>query len=121
MEGVSCHFDHTEGRHVMGQQVLTLGLETEDLFMPLDSQLYVSKSKTHERIRGFQDKRSIAAKRYDEATNQTQAKGMLGRAKRQGIKAEFLVADAWFGGTKPMRQVTQSLDITAVLRGKFQF
>jgi len=30
MEGVSCHFDHTEGRHVMGQQVLTLGLVTEE-------------------------------------------------------------------------------------------
>lgn len=120
MEGVSCHFDHTEGRHVMGQQVLTLGLVSEDLFMPLDSQLYVSKSKAHKQIRGFKDKRSIAAKRYDEATSQTkpaQAKGMLGRAKRQGIKAEFLVADAWFG-TKPMVQATQSLDITAILRMK---
>ena len=28
MEGVSSHFDHVTGRHVMGQQVLTLGLAT---------------------------------------------------------------------------------------------
>lgn len=120
MEGVSCHFDHTEGRHVMGQQVLTLGLATEELFMPLDSQIYVSKSKAHELIREFKDKRSLVAKRYEEATTQTkptQAKGMLRRAKREGIHADYLVADAWFG-TKPMIQATQSLDMTAILRMK---
>jgi hypothetical protein len=26
MPGISSHFDHTSGRHMMGQQVLTLGL-----------------------------------------------------------------------------------------------
>lgn len=120
MEGVSCHFDHTEGRHVMGQQVLTLGLVTEELFMPLESQLYVSGSKAREQIRDFKDKRSIVAKRYEEATIQTKpeiAKGMLGRAKRQGIKADYLVADAWFG-TKPMIQTARALDVTAILRMK---
>lgn len=120
MEGVSCHFDHTEGRHVMGQQVLTLGLVTEDLFMPLDSQVYVSGSKAHGLIREFKDKRSIVARRYEEAINQTKpeiAKGMLGRAKRQRIKADYLIADAWFG-TKPMIQTALSLDVTAILRMK---
>ena len=120
MEGVSCHFDHTEGRHVMGQQVLTLGLVTEALFMPLDSQIYVSGSKAHELNGEFKDKRNIVAKRYEEATKQTKpeiAKGMLGRAKRQGLKADYLVADAWFG-TKPMIRTAQSLDITAILRMK---
>jgi len=120
MEGVSCHFDHTEGRHVMGQQVLTLGLVTEDLFMPIDSQIYVSQSKAHDLIRDFKDKRSVVAKRYKEATTQSKpeiAKGMLGRAKRHGIKADYLVADAWFG-TKPMIQTAQSLEVTAVLRMK---
>jgi len=43
----------------MGQQVLTLGLATEELFMPLDSQIYVSQSKAHELIREFEDKRSL--------------------------------------------------------------
>ena len=120
MEGVSCHFDHTEGRHVMGQQVLTLGLVTEELFMPIDSQIYVSQSKAHDLIRDFKDKRSVVAKRYEEATTQSKpeiAKGMLGRAKRQGIKADYLVADAWFG-TKPMIKTAQSLDVTAILRMK---
>ncbi|HEB63294.1 MAG TPA: transposase [Gammaproteobacteria bacterium] len=120
MKGVSCRFDHTEGRHVMGQQVLTLGLVTEELFMPIDSQIYVSQSKAHDLIRDFKDKRSVVARRYEEATTQSKpeiAKGMLGRAKRQGIKADYLVADAWFG-TKPMIQAAQSLKVTAILRMK---
>ena len=120
MEGVSCHFDHTEGRHVMGQQVLTLGLVTEKLFMPLDSQIYVSDSKAQGLIRAFKDKRSTGAKRFDEAVDQSKpeiAKGMLGRAKRVGIKADYLVADAWFG-TKPMIETALSLEVTGIFRMK---
>ncbi len=120
MEGVSCHFDHTEGRHVMGQQVLTLGLVTEKLFMPLDSQIYVSNSKAQGLIRAFKDRRSIVAKRFDEAVVQSKpeiAKGMLGRAKRLGIKADYLVADAWFG-TKPMIETALSLEVTGIFRMK---
>jgi len=120
MEGVSCHFDHTEGRHVMGQQVLTLGLTTEETFMPLDSQIYVSRSNPQGLNKEFSDNRSIVAKRYNEAINQTKpeiAKNMLARAIRQGIKAEYLAADAWFG-TKPMIQTALSLDVTAILRMK---
>lgn len=120
MEGVSCHFDHTLGHHVMGQQVLTLGLVTETLFMPIDSQIYMSQSKAHGLIREFKDSRSVVAKRYEEATAQTKpelAKSMLGRAQRQGMVADYLAADAWFG-TKPMIQTAQTMDVTAVLRMK---
>ena len=35
MPGVSSHFDHTTGRHVMGQQVLTLGLSCARGFVPI--------------------------------------------------------------------------------------
>ena len=34
MSGISSHFDHTTGRHMMGQQVLTLWLSCEDGFVP---------------------------------------------------------------------------------------
>ena len=50
MEGVSSHFDHVAGRHVMGQQVLTLGLSTEEAFLPLDSQIYISGAKARQLI-----------------------------------------------------------------------
>ena len=120
MEAVSCHFDHTEGRYVMGQQVLTLGLATEDQFLPLDSQIYISQSKPHQLMRAFDDARSVTAKRYKEATTQSKpemAKGMLQSAVRQNIRADYLAADAWFG-TKAMIQAAQSLALTAVLRMK---
>jgi hypothetical protein len=42
MPGVSSHFDHTSGRHVMGQQVLTLGLSSTEGFVPIDSELFIS-------------------------------------------------------------------------------
>lgn len=40
MPGLSSHFDHILGRHVMGQQVLTLGLSGEEGFVPLDRELF---------------------------------------------------------------------------------
>ncbi len=104
----------------MGQQVLTLGLVTEELFMPIDSQIYVSNSKAQGLIRAFKDKRSIVAKRFAEGVDQSKpeiARGMLGRAKRQGIKADYLVADAWFG-IKPMIKTALSLSVTGLLRMK---
>jgi len=45
MEGVSSHVDHVTGRHVRGQQVLTLGLATEEAFLPLDSPIYIRQVK----------------------------------------------------------------------------
>jgi hypothetical protein len=35
MRGISSHFDHTSGRHLMEQHVLTLGLSCEEGFVPL--------------------------------------------------------------------------------------
>lgn len=39
MPGISRHFDHTTGRSVMGQQMLTLGLSCAQGFVPLDGEL----------------------------------------------------------------------------------
>ncbi len=64
MEGVSSHFDHVTNRHVMGQQVLTLGLTTGEVFLPLDSQIYVSQTKAQGLIRPYKDCRSTVAKCY---------------------------------------------------------
>ena len=72
MPGVSSHFDHTSGLHVMGQQVLTLGLSTAFGFVPLDSELFISKVKAQTLRQPFVDGRSMVAKRYRVAQNQTQ-------------------------------------------------
>ena len=94
MEDVSSHYDHTTNRHVMGQQVLTLGLATEEAFVPLDSQIYVSSKKAQTLNRDHRDRRSIGARRYREATTRTKpqmALGMMRRAKRCGVEADYLV------------------------------
>ena len=110
MEGVSSHDDHVTSRHVMGQQVLTLGLATDDAFLPLDSQLYVSRTKAQALSRPYKDSCSVAARRYREGTTQSKPEmgiGMMRRAKRSGLDADYLVADAWFG-TKTMIRATYS-------------
>lgn len=120
MEGVSSHFDHVTGRHVMGQQVLTLGLATEQAFLPLDSQIYISQVKARELINPYEDGRSVAGKRYSEATTQSKpemAANMMKRAIRSGLEADYVLADAWFG-TKPMIRTARELDVYAILRMK---
>ena len=120
MEAVSSHFDHVSGRHVMGQQVLTLGLATDEAFLPLDSQIYVSEVKAQELVKLYKDGRSVVGKRYKEATTQTKpqmAAAMMKRALRAGMEADYVVADAWFG-TKPMVRTALELEVCPILRMK---
>ena len=63
MEGVSSHFDHVTGRHVMGQQVLTLGLATEEPSCPWIHRFTSVRSKPGI-DQAYKDGRSVAAKRY---------------------------------------------------------
>ena len=120
MEGVSSHFDHVTGRHVMGQQVLTLGLSTEEAFLPLDSQIYISGTKARTLIAEHKDSRSAVGRRYGEATTRSKpqmADNMLKRAMRSGIEADYVIADAWFG-TKSMMRSALGLEMCAILRMK---
>ncbi len=120
MEGISSHFDHVSNRHVMGQQVLTLGVATDKAFLPVDSQLCVSKTRAMGLKRPYQDGRSVVARRYREATEQTKlemAANMITRALRVGLNATYLVADAWFGN-RAMVRTALSHDLCPILRMK---
>lgn len=120
MPGVSSHFDHTSGRHVLGQQVLTLGLSCAKGFVPVDSELFISKTKARGLHQAFHDGRSIIAQRYKAAKDQTKpqmAKDMIRRAQRTGIKAKYLLADAWFG-TKTMIKTADEQQLIPILRMK---
>ena len=120
MPGISSHFDHTLGRHVMGQQVLTLGLSCEEGFVPLDSELFISQTKAIGLHEAFDDGRSVAAKRYRSAQHFTKpemVRSMVKRAMNQGIMADYLLGDAWFG-TKAMIRLSQETALVPVLRMK---
>ncbi|MFK8083374.1 MAG: transposase [Granulosicoccus sp.] len=120
MEGVSSHFDQVSNTSVMGQQVLTLGLSTDQAFVSLDSQIAISNVRTQGLAKDFKDGRSAGAQRYNEAVGQTRVKmatGMIRRAVRHGIRASYVVADAWFGNKDMMRAAMQ-LGMVAILRMK---
>jgi SRSO17 transposase len=120
MPGISSHFDHTTGRHMMGQQVLTLGLSCEEGFIPLDNELFISQTKAIELHDQFEDGRSTTAKRYrtaQQCTKPQMVNAMIKRAISTGILADYLLADAWFG-TKAMIRLTQETSLVPVLRMK---
>lgn len=120
LEGTSLHFDHLTGRTVKGQQVLTLGLATEEAFIPLDSDIYISSKGAHELKQAFADGRSVEARRYHAANTCSKpelAGDMMRRAQKNGIEADYLLADAWFG-TKAMIKTALDLALTPILRMK---
>lgn len=120
MPGVCSHFDHTTGRHVMGQQVLTLGLSCTQGFVPIDSELFTGQTNVQDLQTPFKDGRSIAAQRHRAALKQTKpemARAMIARAQCAGIDAQYLLADAWFG-TKPMIAMADDALLTPIVRMK---
>jgi len=120
MPGVSSHFDHLTNRCVMGQQVLTLGFASDTQFVPLDNEIFISKTKAQPLVNDFADGRSIAAKRYKQSLAQTKPEmvcSMISRATRAGIEADFFLADAWFA-TKPILKMTENEALTGIVRMK---
>jgi len=118
MGGVSRHFDHLTGKSVRGQQVLTLGLATENTFLPLDQDIYISSEQVQPQT--FEDDRSIAARRYKQARDMTKPELLalaVRRAIRSGFEANYFLADAWFGNKSTIR-LTEENSMTAILRMK---
>jgi hypothetical protein len=71
-------------------------------------------------IKPYKDGRSVAGKRYTEATTQSKPEltvQMMKRDLRNGFDADYVVADSWFG-TKVMIRTAVDLDIDAILRMK---
>ena len=120
MPSISSHFDHLNGRCVMGQQILTLGLATEKQFIPLDSELYISREKAQPLTKAFDNGRSIAAKRYRDAQSMNKPEmihGMIKRADRSGIHAQYFLADSWFA-SKSMLAFMEAQSLVSIVRMK---
>jgi hypothetical protein len=102
VEGTSCYFDHTEGRHRKGHQVLQLGLAAEKGFLPLEAQIVMGQKGAIDKPKAkpFRDQRSSAARdlrRAREHSKHQLFRQMLHRALRAGFRAAYVLADAWFG------------------------
>jgi hypothetical protein len=102
VEGTSCYFDHTEGRHRIGHQVLQLGLAGQKGFLPIEAQLVMGEKSAIDKPKDkpFKDQRSSAARDMRRAREQTKHqlfRDMLQRALRAGFRALYVLGDAWFG------------------------
>ena len=120
MEGVSRHYDHTSGRCVMGQQVVQLGLVSEEHFLPLDNQLYISSKEITGLKKEHEDGRSIVARLWRQGLEMTKpqmVEDMLKRVLGKGFRAPYLVADSWYSSKKIMNLAMQN-EMCAVLRMK---
>ena len=120
MPGVSSHFDHLTARCVMGQQIVTLGVASDEQFVPVDNEIFISQSKEQMLDYKFNDGRSIAAKRYQQSKQQTKPEmvcDMIARAIRAGINADYFLADAWFA-TKHILKMTIEHSLVAFVRMK---
>lgn len=126
VEGVSSHFDHAEGRRVMGQQVLQLGLAGTKGFLPIDQQIYIGSKKTHKLVRPFRDDRSAVARDYKRAVTQDKNemfRKMLRRAVRRGIRARHVLGDTWFGNKENISAAVD-LELTGIFmmrRGNMKY
>ena len=102
VEGTSSYYDHTEGRHRTGHQVLQLGLVGQKGFLPIEAQLVMGQKCAIDKPKDkpFKDQRSSAARDMRRAREQSKHqlfRDMLQRAVRAGFRALFVLADAWFG------------------------
>jgi hypothetical protein len=120
MPGVSSHFDPLTGRCVMGQQIVTLGVANDSQFVPVDNEIFISKTKAQTDNTTFKDGRSIAAKRSMKSKLQTKPERVcdrVARAIREGINADYFLADAWFA-TKHILKMTVTHSLIAIVRMK---
>src|ERR1039457_1739833 len=120
VEGTSCYFDHTQGRHRKGHQVLQLGLAGSKGFLPIEAQLVMGEKGAIEKPKDkpFKDQRSSAARDMRRAGRMTKHelfRDMLRRALLTGFRAGSVLGVAWFGCKE---NILCCLDLQ--LRGIFQ-
>lgn len=126
VDAVSSHFDHTIGKHMMGQQVLELGLSTPKAYTSLDSQIYVGDKNVQVVEDGIDDYRSTVGKDYMDARfldKNTMLRKMLKRAIGKGFSFTHTIADSWFGNRANIKAVILLglVGIFRMKRGNLQY
>jgi hypothetical protein len=128
VEGSSNHWDHTESRTIFGQQVLEFGLASASGYQPLDRQIYMSSKNAVEKPedKDFHDKRSAAARDMARARDESKHamfRRMLNSAVKRGLKAKYVLGDAWFG-CKENIEAAEACGVSAIFqmkRGQLQY
>jgi hypothetical protein len=120
-EGVSKIYDHAKHGFFWGYRLLQIGLWDGKSFIPLDFTLHREKgsnkkkpfgmtiTQKREQFKKKRDNKSEGAKRKKELDKKKtkMAIQMLGRAVKNGFKAEYVLADSWFFNSELLRFVRE--------------
>ncbi len=120
VSATSSHFDHTLGKHVMGQQIMEMGLATPKGYIPVDSQIYIGEKKVQSGKKQLADYRSTVGKDHSTAKYQNKnqiLRSMLKRAVNSGFRFTHVIADSWFGNKDNIKAVL-SAGLTGLFRMK---
>jgi hypothetical protein len=120
VEGTSLHFEHSEGRNVVGHQMLELGLSFKNGFLPLDRQIYIGNKRRHLLNEEFKNQKSAVAKDFECASEKNKNemfREMLARAIRNGFKAVYCLADSWFNSKENIKAVRDK-NLVGIFRAK---
>jgi SRSO17 transposase len=79
MEGANIHFDHAEGKHTLGHQIVTTHLAAGKLSIPVDFELYQRSQGQAD----FRNKNEIA-------------KQLVAKAVEEGFCFDTVVFDVWY-------------------------
>jgi len=121
MENLSLVYDHTQGKTVVGYEVLTLGLLTPRNFWPVDFDFRFSRTAPQGAgaARPLKPRGELARRLKDgrDLPKPGLALKMLKAALAQGIPALCLLVDAWFTSPK-FCQAVQDLGLKIIGRLK---
>lgn len=120
VEGSSVRFDHTINKHVQAHQVMEMGLVSPKGYLPIDSQIVIGGKKTVYRRKPFNQKgtdlQDDCRTALDDNKNGILRK-MLKRTAKAGLKADYVLADAWFGNKGNIAAVLNA-GLNAIFRMK---
>lgn len=120
VEGSSKHYNHVNNRYIHGHQNLELGLVSNKGYLPVDSQLFIGEKRTVLKEKPFKNSDSALSRDYDcalKASKNEMFRQMLKRAIKLGIKANYVLGDAWFGNKGNIRATIRE-NLTAIFRMK---
>lgn len=110
IEGISKIWDHVKKIHILGFQLLVMGLYDGTMFLPVNFSLHREKGKNRNKPYGLKNKelrkqfrkkrasKTHGAKRKKEL-DQSKIKSMIKMIKsavKKGFKANYVLTDSWF-------------------------
>jgi len=139
MEGVSRIWNHVIQKHILGYQLLVMGLYTGIIFIPLNFSLHREKGKNASKPYGFKkskrqkqfnkkrDSKTAGAKRKKELdiTKIASLVRMIKMAIKAGFTADYVLTDSWYTCWETVKTALDNglhyIGMFSIVKTKFKF